>query len=49
MEVTIRALTPADIPAYRDIRLESLRLHPDCFGANYEEQRQQPTMHLSVT
>lgn len=46
MEVTIRALTPADIPAYRDIRLESLRLHPDCFGANYEEQRQQPTMHF---
>ncbi|UIP30422.1 GNAT family N-acetyltransferase [Photobacterium sp. TLY01] len=46
MAVTIRALTPADIPAYRDIRLESLRLHPDCFGANYEEQRQQPTMHF---
>lgn len=46
MEVTIRALTPADIPAYRDLRLESLRLHPDCFGASYEEQRQQPTMYF---
>ncbi|KDM93517.1 GNAT family N-acetyltransferase [Photobacterium galatheae] len=46
MEVDVRALTPADLPAYREIRLESLRLHPDCFGASYEEQRCMPQMHF---
>ncbi|KKC99445.1 GNAT family N-acetyltransferase [Photobacterium halotolerans] len=46
MAMIIRALTPADIPAYRDIRLESLRLYPDCFGASYEEQRQLPILYF---
>ncbi|GAB6260957.1 GNAT family N-acetyltransferase [Photobacterium sp. R1] len=44
MEVFVRVLIPADIPAYREIRLESLRLHPDCFGADYEAQRRMSQM-----
>ncbi|MDO6708616.1 GNAT family N-acetyltransferase [Photobacterium sp. 1_MG-2023] len=46
MNVKVRALTPADLQPYRDIRLESLRLHPECFGANYEAQRQLAQMHF---
>ena len=34
----IRPLTPADAEAYHRVRLESLRLHPEAFGASYEEE-----------
>jgi len=33
----IRALTAADAEEYRRVRLESLRLHPEAFGASFEE------------
>jgi ribosomal protein S18 acetylase RimI-like enzyme len=33
----IRALGVADVDEYRRIRLESLRLHPEAFGADYDE------------
>ncbi len=36
----VRPLTPADAEAYHRIRLESLRLHPEAFGASYEEEVQ---------
>lgn len=34
----IRPLTPADADTYHRVRLESLRLHPEAFGASYEEE-----------
>ena len=34
----IRPLRPADAEAYHRVRLESLRLHPEAFGASYEEE-----------
>ncbi len=35
---TIRPLTPADLPAFRAVRLDALRLHPRAFGSSYEEE-----------
>lgn len=34
----IRRLLAADAGAYRDLRLEGLRLHPEAFGAAYEDE-----------
>lgn len=34
----IRLLEPADVPAYREIRLEGLRLHPCAFAASLPEE-----------
>jgi len=34
----IRRLTPADVPAYRALRLEGLREAPTAFAASYEEE-----------
>ena len=34
----IRPLTPADADIYHRVRLESLRRHPEAFGASYEEE-----------
>jgi RimJ/RimL family protein N-acetyltransferase len=36
----IRPLLPSDAALYRDIRLEGLRLHPEAFGASYEDEVQ---------
>ncbi|HWA30057.1 MAG TPA: GNAT family N-acetyltransferase [Rhizomicrobium sp.] len=36
MTVSVRTLVEADAAAMRDIRLEGLRLHPECFGADLE-------------
>ena len=41
-ELTIRALTAADLESYRDIRLEGLRLSPEAFGSSYEEEIARP-------
>jgi ribosomal protein S18 acetylase RimI-like enzyme len=35
---TIRALTAADLPAFRCVRLDALRLHPRAYGSSYEEE-----------
>jgi ribosomal protein S18 acetylase RimI-like enzyme len=35
---TIRALTLADLPAFRVLRLDALRLHPRAYGSSYEEE-----------
>ncbi|HLF24854.1 MAG TPA: GNAT family N-acetyltransferase [Anaerolineae bacterium] len=40
--ITIRAVTEADTAAARDLRLESLQLHPTAFGADYATQLNQP-------
>ncbi len=34
----IRRLEPADAPAYRVARLDALRLHPEAFGSDYEDE-----------
>jgi ribosomal protein S18 acetylase RimI-like enzyme len=36
----IRPLGPDDVDAYRQVRLDALRLHPDAFGAAYEDELQ---------
>lgn len=38
MEVYCRVLEAEDSRAYRELRLESLKLHPECFGSGYEKQ-----------
>lgn len=38
-EVEIRALSTSDIPAFRALRLDALRLHPESFVPTYEEER----------
>jgi RimJ/RimL family protein N-acetyltransferase len=42
--ISYRKLKPADARAYREIRLESLKAHPEAFGAGYEEQRKLPKL-----
>jgi RimJ/RimL family protein N-acetyltransferase len=40
--VTIRPTGEADTAAYRELRLEALRTHPEAFGADYEESLARP-------
>ena len=35
---TIRALAAPDLPAFRSLRLDALRLHPRAYGSAYEEE-----------
>jgi ribosomal protein S18 acetylase RimI-like enzyme len=35
-DITIRPTREGDAPAYRELRLEGLRAHPEAFGADYE-------------
>jgi len=37
-ETLVRRLTTADVPAYRDIRLEALQNAPTAFGSSYEAE-----------
>lgn len=46
MAISYRKLIPNDAQAYREIRLESLRKHPESFDSNYEEQRKLPKLML---
>lgn len=34
---TVRRITESDLGDFRELRLEALRLHPDAFGASYDE------------
>jgi RimJ/RimL family protein N-acetyltransferase len=38
----VRELHASDAEAYRDIRLEALRLHPDAFASTYEAEAAEP-------
>ncbi len=38
----IRRLTPADAPAYREVRLRALRDHPEAFNSSFEEEALKP-------
>ena len=40
--VTIRLGTEEDAPAYRDLRLEALRNHPEAFSSDYETALAKP-------
>ncbi len=42
MTFMIRPLRSDEPALYRDIRLEALRLHPDAFGASFEEEAAWP-------
>jgi len=46
MDIEYRALIPEDSLQYRHIRLESLKLHPDCFGSKYLEQVNLKTLYF---
>jgi len=39
-----RVLGPLDSGQYREIRLESLKAHPDSFGSSFAEQRKLPKL-----
>ena len=41
-DVTIRPVREAEAEAYRDLRLEGLRLHPGAFGADFESSSARP-------
>ncbi len=45
--IQIRRLEPAEGAAYREIRLEALRLNPEAFGSTYEAERVRPLEHFS--
>jgi RimJ/RimL family protein N-acetyltransferase len=38
----LRRLEPRDIDAYRTLRLDGLKRHPESFGASYEDEAKQP-------
>ena len=40
--IEIRPVRGADLAAYRALRLEALRSHPEAFGADYAEQANEP-------
>ncbi len=40
--MTVRSATVDDAPAYRDLRLEALRNHPEAFSADYAAALAQP-------
>ncbi len=42
MTFAIRRLLPADAPAYRELRLRGLALHPDAFTSSADEERAKP-------
>ncbi|PKH06896.1 GNAT family N-acetyltransferase [Moritella sp. Urea-trap-13] len=46
MDIKYRALIPDDSLQYRHVRLESLKLHPDCFGSKYLEQVNFQTLYF---
>ena len=44
MNISYRKLRSIDSEKYREIRLESLKLHPESFGSGYEEQSVLPKL-----
>jgi len=46
-QIQIRRLTPSEGAAYREIRLEALRLNPESFGSTLEAESARPLEHFS--
>jgi RimJ/RimL family protein N-acetyltransferase len=46
MEITYRILNAGDLTAYRQVRLECLKMYPDNFGSTYEEEAASETLFL---
>ncbi|MBN3493578.1 GNAT family N-acetyltransferase [Vibrio neptunius] len=46
MEFRCKVLKSEDSLKYREVRLESLRLHPECFGSGYEAQAKMPKLYF---
>ena len=46
MDIKYRALNPEDSLQYRNVRLERLKLNPDCFGSKYLEQVNLQTLYF---
>jgi RimJ/RimL family protein N-acetyltransferase len=46
-QIRIRRLTPSEGAAYRQIRLEALRLNPESFGSTFEAENARPLEHFS--
>jgi len=44
MKITYRKLVAIDSKQYREVRLESLKLHPESFGSTFAEQRKLPKL-----
>jgi ribosomal protein S18 acetylase RimI-like enzyme len=42
----IRRLDASDLPLFRPLRLDALRLHPEAFGSSFEEESQDPPQEL---
>jgi RimJ/RimL family protein N-acetyltransferase len=45
-QIKIRRLTPSEGAAYREIRLEALRLDPEAFGSTFEAESVRPPEHF---
>ncbi|MHB8627602.1 MAG: GNAT family N-acetyltransferase [Aggregatilineales bacterium] len=43
--VAVRPIQESDAPAFRTLRLEALKAHPDAFGADYAESEARPLEH----
>jgi len=46
-QIQIRRLAPSEGDAYREIRLEALRLNPEAFGSAFEAESVRPLEHFS--
>ena len=46
-KIQIRRLAPSERDAYREIRLEALRLNPEAFGSTFEAESVRPLEHFS--
>ena len=44
MNLIIKTLKHQDAASYRAIRLESLKIHPDNYGSNFEQENSKPTL-----
>ncbi|GAB2936507.1 GNAT family N-acetyltransferase [Hafnia psychrotolerans] len=45
--LSVRRLNVNDLDDFRRVRLEALRLHPDAFGASYEDWNKKPTQFFA--
>jgi RimJ/RimL family protein N-acetyltransferase len=47
LRIQIRRLMPSEGAAFREIRLEALRLNPEAFGSTFEAENVRPLEHFS--